>query len=407
MTGSLRAVETLSRVDPDFARLCDVLYGGEVDAQSVWEDVFAKGYVELDDEARADAVRGYLVPVSKEMDDKKKRQLTAGASAVGAAAGLIGTAAGVSAIRRGMGPKNAGTLVRLKRGLKHTTKIERGLLAVEPVGLAGEVSATHILHGDTKKKQPGAVVKMEMPKPVVRMAHGILHFRGSKAPHIPPAAGAAGADSAKMQAKRESYRKTGNGVANLVNTPKRVAATLATTGAAGGGVFMAGQASGQKKATAAASQDPMAKRAPDMVWSGEFSKFDDDKRLAFGWASVVEKDGLPVIDRQGDYISPDEMETAAYVYVQKSRVGGEMHKRDDEDRAVHVSDLVESVVFTKEKIAKMGLPASTPIGWWVGFKIHNEDTWQTVKKGGHTGFSIHGRGRRQETSMDDVMKDHR
>jgi hypothetical protein len=144
----------------------------------------------------------------------------------------------------------------------------------------------------------------------------------------------------------------------------------------------------------------------DVVWAGEFSKFDEDKRLVFGWASVVEMNGMPVVDRQGDYIHPDDLENASYEYVIKSRVGGDMHTRNG---AVpfKVSDLVESMVFTPEKVSKMGLPPyiaeKIPTGWWVGFKVHSDKHWDMVKKQARTGFSIHGRGKRIPTSMDELV----
>jgi len=136
----------------------------------------------------------------------------------------------------------------------------------------------------------------------------------------------------------------------------------------------------------------------DVVWEGTFSKTDDDKRQAFGWASVVEVDGKPIIDRQGDWITPDEIEKAAYKYVLENRKGGNQHKRTDDDQPLHASSLIESFVVTPEKIEKMGLPKETPIGWWVGFSVHDEDTWQEIKKGAKTGFSLHGKGKRSEVS---------
>lgn len=134
----------------------------------------------------------------------------------------------------------------------------------------------------------------------------------------------------------------------------------------------------------------------DVVWEGTFSKTDDEKRQAFGWASVVEVDGKPVIDRQGDWITPDEIEKAAYNYVMNNRRGGHQHRRDENDQPIHVSDLIESFVVTPEKIEKMGLPASTPVGWWVGFKVHDDEAWEKVKKGEVTGFSLHGKGKRRD-----------
>lgn len=141
----------------------------------------------------------------------------------------------------------------------------------------------------------------------------------------------------------------------------------------------------------------------DVEWSGEFTKFDEDKRLAFGWASVVSLNGEPVLDKQGDVIDPDEIEKAAYQYMLVSRKGGEMHKRrtgaDGADEPVHVADIVESFVVTPEKIEKMGLPADMPQGWWVGYKVHDDEAWRKVKSGEYQGFSIHGKGRRTPAEL--------
>lgn len=145
---------------------------------------------------------------------------------------------------------------------------------------------------------------------------------------------------------------------------------------------------------------PMAKADRPMVkWEVEFSKVDDDKHEVFGWASVVQLDGKPVVDRQGDWITPDEIEKAAYKYVMDSRKGGHQHKREG-DSPFHASNMIESIVFTPEKISKMGLPADFPVGWWVGYKVHDGETWEKVKKGDVTGFSIHGSGKR--VKMDEV-----
>ena len=139
---------------------------------------------------------------------------------------------------------------------------------------------------------------------------------------------------------------------------------------------------------------PLAKAdKASVTWDVEFSKVDEDKHEVFGWASVVELDGKPVVDRQGDWITPDEIENAAYKYVLNSRKGGHQHKRDGE-AAFHASNMIESIVFTPEKISKMGLPDDFPVGWWVGYKVHDGETWDKVKRGDVTGFSIHGSGKR-------------
>lgn len=132
------------------------------------------------------------------------------------------------------------------------------------------------------------------------------------------------------------------------------------------------------------------------VAAGTIVKVDKEKRLVFGWASVIkDTQGKVLLDRQDDFIdSEDELEKAAYEYVLKSRDGGEMHIRKG------VSTMVESVVLSKEKQAALGIPAGTiPVGWWVGFKVNDERVWGEVKKGGYVGFSVHGTGKREKTDM--------
>lgn len=115
-------------------------------------------------------------------------------------------------------------------------------------------------------------------------------------------------------------------------------------------------------------------------------KSDDEKMLAFGWASVSMRVGGEVIeDWQGDIIEPAELEAAAYEYVRLYGEGGEMHERGG------VAVLVESVVFTEDKMKAIGIPAGTlPIGWWIGFKVLDEDVWEKVKDGTYPMFSIEG-----------------
>jgi len=150
-----------------------------------------------------------------------------------------------------------------------------------------------------------------------------------------------------------------------------------------------------KRLRRAAMEEKISKSdTPDIQWRGEISKMDDDKRQVFGWASIVEVNGEPVVDLQGDYLSVDEIEKAAYNYVRKSRVGGNQHQK-----GVHVSDMIESFLVTPEKKQQMGLPEDTPTGWWVGFQVNDEDTWQQVKRGERKEFSIHGSGIRKDIDL--------
>ena len=121
-------------------------------------------------------------------------------------------------------------------------------------------------------------------------------------------------------------------------------------------------------------------------------KIDDDKRLIFGWANIaVTVGGEQVVDWQNDMIDPEELEKAAYMFVELYRGCGEMHERTG------VGVLVESVIFTEEKQAAMGLiPGELPVGWWIGFRITDDEVWEKVKTGEYSMFSIGGVGIREE-----------
>lgn len=132
-------------------------------------------------------------------------------------------------------------------------------------------------------------------------------------------------------------------------------------------------------------------------WNIPFNiiKADPDQHLIFGWASVVEKDGRAIIDKQGDIIPVTELENAAYEFTLNSRDGGDMHSR------MRVSKLVESMVFTKEKQAALGIDLKQ-VGWWVGFKVHDAELWSAHKRGERPEFSIGGAAIPIE--VDEVLK---
>lgn len=106
-------------------------------------------------------------------------------------------------------------------------------------------------------------------------------------------------------------------------------------------------------------------------------KSDDDEMLAFGWANVaITENGEQISDLQEDIVDPEVLEQAAYQFVEFYREGGEMHERGG------CAVLVESIMFTKEKMAVMGIPEGTlPEGWWIGFRVTDPDVWDKVKSG--------------------------
>lgn len=118
----------------------------------------------------------------------------------------------------------------------------------------------------------------------------------------------------------------------------------------------------------------------------EIKKSSEEKRLAFGWASVAN-----IVDLQNDVIDAEELEQAAYNFVRFYREGGEMHERGN------CAELVESIVFTPEKLKALGLPEnSLKTSWWIGFYVTDDEVWQKVKSGEYSMFSIEGQAIREE-----------
>lgn len=113
-----------------------------------------------------------------------------------------------------------------------------------------------------------------------------------------------------------------------------------------------------------------------------------DNQEVFGWASIIEVNGKPVEDSQGDVISESHLSKFAYDFVENCGLAGEMHRNTD-----GVGKMIESIVFTKEKQQVLGINLGR-VGWWVGFKINDSAVWKRIKNGEYKAFSIGGRGRR-------------
>lgn len=126
-------------------------------------------------------------------------------------------------------------------------------------------------------------------------------------------------------------------------------------------------------------------------------KSDDDKRMVFGWANVaIRVDGEQIVDWQQDAIDTEDLEKAAYEYVAEFGTAGEMHQRGG------VGRVIESIVFTKEKADALGIPQDLlPQGWWIGFKIEDDEVWQKIKSGEYSMFSIEGKAIREPMEGDD------
>ena len=303
--------------------------------------------------------------------DKRKRQITAGLSAVGATAGAAGLGLGAHNLARGYkehrtGKNPAGVVTgpklrRLKaaKGAFRSEKLATALIPLEVAGLGGEVMATRILHADTKKK----TVQKDLGE--LQESSGMPTNRGQLTRMVIPTASKAGVKGAKI------------GVRGAKKLPEKIVTT-------------------KGKLVALKQKADQVSKAEEvnLTWEGEIAKTNIDKQQLFGWASVIEINGEPVVDLQGDRITAEEMEKSAYEFVVKSRKGGDMHQRDGW-QPIHKSDMIESFMVTPEKRDAMGLPDTVPTGWWVGFQVRDQQLWDDVKTGKRTGFSIHGRGRRE------------
>ncbi len=113
-----------------------------------------------------------------------------------------------------------------------------------------------------------------------------------------------------------------------------------------------------------------------------------EQQLVFGWANVtIQEDGTTPFDWQGDVIETDVLEAAAYNYVLQHGLANQEHEWGTE-----CGWLVESMMFTKDKMSALGIPEGTiPEGWFVGFYIPDPDVYQKVKDGEYNMFSIEGR----------------
>jgi hypothetical protein len=123
--------------------------------------------------------------------------------------------------------------------------------------------------------------------------------------------------------------------------------------------------------------------------SFEFEKADAEGRYVRGWASVIEIDGAPVYDTQGDAISMGTLRKAAHKFVTDARVAKAMH------RGEAVGEVVESVIIDDEFAKATGMSTGKR-GWWIGMAVHDDKIRKRVKAGELKAFSIGGRGKRRK-----------
>jgi hypothetical protein len=122
---------------------------------------------------------------------------------------------------------------------------------------------------------------------------------------------------------------------------------------------------------------------PKIKKNVELMKMDEEKQLIYGVVLVPD-----VEDLQGDICSKEDIEEAAHDYLVNSRLIKAQH------RAPTDADVVECYIAPVDIPLGKGI---APAGSWIMVsKIHSPAMWEAIKKGDITGYSIGGRGTREE-----------
>lgn len=127
----------------------------------------------------------------------------------------------------------------------------------------------------------------------------------------------------------------------------------------------------------------------DLELTGAVLKADDDRQIAYGWASVIKKGDDYIVDRQGDAIREDALINAVHRFMSDARTAKMMH------RGSSVGEIVESLVVTDVIRKALNIDDDTT-GWFIGMKIKDESVWKAIKSGELRAFSIGGSGSRSK-----------
>jgi hypothetical protein len=127
----------------------------------------------------------------------------------------------------------------------------------------------------------------------------------------------------------------------------------------------------------------------DFESRGEVTKMDDEKRIVYGYASVISKNGEPIVDRQGDIITAEELEKAASEFMLSSRIGKTMHSGEPTTTIIHSFPMTDEI----KKAYQIESPYEA---WLIAVKVHDDQTWDMVKRGELKDFSIGGKANRRE-----------
>lgn len=393
------SVSSFEDVDPVFADVVVEMFGEAVDPRELW-DVISK-----QNDASEMHVNRPLTKKKEEIPNWQKKVALA-TNAAGVIAGPAAIAMAVKAAKNKEGgiPREGLRLAskikkfpRVARAAERSTNfLATNKKAVVAAGATGVALQTANMAGDAISTRAFMPKRKEQDIHIKKALDDILDARRRGVITTDRAIDMADRIISKVE---ESDAKAIHRQAEmLIDSPLLPKKTQYALKAANTTATTAGKAK-PKMQQAAGKMKNKTPALPNLTWQGNIQKMDSDQRQVFGFCTVTHVDGEPVVDRQGDYVPLEEIEKAAYTYVVESRKGGDMHARDGE-MPLHTSDMIESVIITPEKLEQWGLDKDAmPYGWWVGFKVNDEEQWQKVKTGERQAFSIHGSGKRVEKML--------
>lgn len=118
----------------------------------------------------------------------------------------------------------------------------------------------------------------------------------------------------------------------------------------------------------------------------------DEQRIVYGWASVITRNGNPVIDLQGEVIKSAELVRFTADFMESERTSLHEHQGQRVGTVIHSFPIVDDIA------KSLGLMSDRE-GWIVGVKVNDENVWKGIKSGELRGFSVGGSARKVDYAV--------
>lgn len=134
---------------------------------------------------------------------------------------------------------------------------------------------------------------------------------------------------------------------------------------------------------------------------------DDEQQIVCGWANVSSVNDEDYYDLDGDHFPIELIEQAAHDFMSNpgwsGRALGEQHVKNEVGEIYKKGEIVESLIVDDATANALKI-ADPRRGWFIKAKIWDPTTWNDVKQGRFTGFSIGALVSLETDSQDDIMK---